>query len=194
MFDEDYSGESQGIRIIPAIIVAFITTIIVAGVVIPLTVDMTYETVSNSDPSGVFMDYDDSGEVSKSYTLTLTDNKLKIAGSYNGTVDAVNQIVILTDKLCIYVKDNQLRLYRNNTDSILASGTVVNVANGTVYGTEYDWAYIPVEHGEYSSFATIDYITSEKVGFRIGADRGIVEDWDTYELNEKNVIGYVIKK
>lgn len=194
MFDEQDYNEGGGIgKVIPMIIFAIVGTIVMAGIFIPITVDMAYETVSNTHPSGIFMDYSDDG-VTKNYTIEITDGKLKVSGDYAGTVAAKDQIVVLADSVGIYVQDGHLYKVQNGVRTDLGNTVTVTVTPTTVQGTTYDWIYFPASGGEYSSFTDVDHIFSDKVGVSLGSMPGIVYNWTTYEINGKNVIGNVILK
>lgn len=188
----DYNSESFSDgsmpKVISTIIVVMITMIIVITVIIPFVSDTTHDEISNTDPSGVYMGYfEGSDSPSKTISVSLSDDKIIITGSYTKTVMAVDQIIVLANNMCLYVQDGVMYYYNGHTQS---SVTTIDITyqNGKLNGHDVNWVYFPTQGGIYSSFTNIDYVISDKVGVKPGLTPTILSNWGTYEIDGKNVI------
>lgn len=176
--DDDYSDyqsasitddtDNGGHSIIPLIIVVMLGVILIAAVLIPMVQDVTQDTLKNEGSSGVELGYVDLDNEHENMTVTVTvdGNNLVYSGDYTKTVPVSDQIVVLTDTTCVYVK-NKVIHYFDGTDDHTETSIVLTIIGNTVNSVVADWVYFPMKDGGYSSYVSFKYLISDKIGFDI---------------------------
>lgn len=186
--DDSYSDGNMP-KMITTIITVMLAMIVTMAIIIPVVSNTTHEEISNSEPSGIYMSHIDSDTESEMMMISvqLSNNKIAITGDYTKTVIADDQIIVLSNISCLYVKNGTM-YYFDGTERTETYNITMVYLDGQLNNVDVDWVYFPTPNGIYSSFTSVEHIFSEKVGIAPFIQPEIVTTWTTYEIDGKDVI------
>ena len=129
-------GESNGIILVVGLIVTLmIGIVIICSVVIPIVIDSSYEPALNFNGDGMGMPLEKSttDRLNTSMEFTADSEGVHITGDYVGDREYADQILLISDKVVIYIQGGQLWYFNsalNSTDPVTSLSVLVS--NGMV--------------------------------------------------------------
>lgn len=185
MFD-DYSDDGNSINgVILFIVFMMIGIIVVCSVIIPFVIQTSSEVVENNNGEGMGIPLAMSTSVATDadYRIVVDDENVNISGDYVATLDKSDRLIVLSDKLVVYVLNNQLHFFNGFSDTVLTDMNVV-IEHGSMNGTAYSWVYYPNSEGTYRAYdPPLDYKIGDTVAFGIYNGGCIINSGDTITTN-----------
>ena len=185
MFED---GESNSIIwVVGLIVTLMIGIVIICSIVIPIVIESSYDPALNFNGEGMGMPLDKSVSASLDMTMEFTADMdgVHITGGYEGDREYADQILLISDKVAVYIQGGQLWYFNstvNNTAPV--SYLSVVIANGKVNNVGYEWLYYPNEEGPYRSYTPpLDYNLGDVVAFGLYNDKGIISNGDNVTAN-----------
>ena len=181
-------GESNGIIwVVGLIVTLMIGIVIICSVVIPIVIDSSYEPALNFNGDGMGMPLEKSttDRLNTSMEFTADSEGVHITGDYVGDREYADQILLISDKVVIYIQGGQLWYFNsalNSTDPVTSLSVLVS--NGMVNNVSYEWLYYPNEEGPYRSYTPpLDYKLSDVVTFGLYNSNGIISNGEDITAN-----------
>lgn len=177
-------------------IVFVIVGLITVGILIGVVLNLVYEVeVESENGPGVGIPMHRASDNTNTWlNITQTEDGVALSGSYSGTVDISDGIILLANNQAVYVSEGELHYYNGLTDSIITDFTA-HIGNGKFNNIPFEWLYYPDSDGPYRAYdGSVAYEVDDRVA-GIGSSNGnvIISMNDTVDSNNsgRDVFVYI---
>ena len=185
MFDEE--DTNNPISVIHLIVALMIGMVVVCSIVIPLVIESSSDPMKNDNGEGMGLPLAKSvgAELSAELEIVADSSGVHINGDYIEDREYLNQIILLSDKVALYIQDGQLWYFDSTDNSNVAITQLdVTISDGKVNDVDYDWLYYPNIEGKYRAYTPpLEYRLGDVVAFGVYEEGGIISNNDTITAN-----------
>lgn len=138
---------------LPVRIAQILVAVIIVGVFSMVCADSATEpnSMENGDGLGLpLASADDSTDTN--VTFTSNAGEVQISGAYSGQVSGDDMVLLLSDKIAVYIRGGVMHYYDGTSDSTPASITI-SIQNHNIGSDRFDWLYYPDANGLYRSYS-----------------------------------------